>query len=154
MKCEGNLSRGWYRSNGKRTSTPINSRKLCFQAFHRQLHFHVSLSPLHIRYFRIAGLIGVKMNGIKERFICPLIKSFDEDRKRLLQSNILICIHDCYFDTYIQIDGTIEIYHGFIVHFVFLCLFRFFSVNSIIFKLKIFNFSVKEIVMIYSLFAW
>lgn len=105
----------------------------------------------------IFGIFDCRFNRGKDerdkRFICPLIKSFDEDRKRLLQSNILICIHDCYFDTYIQIDGTIEIYHGFIVHFVFLCLFRFFSVNSIIFKLKIFNFSVKEIVMIYSLFA-
>lgn len=81
----------------------------------------------------------------KERFICPLIKSFDEDRKRLLQSNILICIRDCYFDTYIQIDGTIEIYHGFILYFVFLCLFPFFlNVNAIISKLKIFNFSVKK----------
>lgn len=95
--------------------------------------------------FSIAGLIEVKMNGIKERFICPLIKSFDEDRKRLLQSNILICIRDCYFDTYIQIDGTIEIYHGFILYFVFLCLFPFFlNVNAIISKLKIFNFSVKK----------
>lgn len=147
MKCEENLSRGWYRSDGKRTSTPINSRKLCFQAFHRQLHFHVSLSlfPFAYSVFSIAGLIGVKMNGIKERFICPLIKSFDEDRKRLLQSNILICIHDCYFDTYIQIDGTIEIYitvSSYILSFsVFL---DSSSVNAIIFKLQIFNLSVKK----------
>lgn len=124
-----------------------------FSSFSSSASFSRLSFPFAYSVFSIAGLIGVKMNGIKERFICPLIKSFDEDRKRLLQLNILICIHDCYFDTYIQIDGTIEIYHGFIVHFVFLCLFRFFSVNSIIFKLKIFNFSVKEIVMIYSLFA-
>lgn len=116
-----------------------------FSSFSSSASFSRLSFPFAYSVFSIAGLIEVKMNGIKERFICPLIKSFDEDRKRLLQSNILICIRDCYFDTYIQIDGTIEIYHSFILYFVFLCLFPFFlNVNAIISKLKIFNFSVKK----------